>query len=86
MTRQLNVIEKEYFTEVSNQGSEPWEDVSDFLDTQSAGQGQQNDKSESEGSDSQRVIKLISQSLVTPYRERDRFTKLALVIENDLGD
>ena len=32
------------------------------------------------------MVELINQSLVTPYRERDRFTGLALVIENDLGD
>ena len=32
------------------------------------------------------MVELINQSLVTLYRERDRFTGLALVIENDLGD
>ena len=39
VTQQLNVIEKEYFTEVSDPGSEPWEDVSDLSDTQETRQG-----------------------------------------------
>ena len=32
MTQQFNVIEKEYFIEVLDLGSEPWEDVSDLSD------------------------------------------------------
>ena len=32
------------------------------------------------------MIELINQSLVTPYREKDRFTGFALIIKNNLSD